>query len=68
LLRGSWSIATGYLWQKDDFERKALLAVLLNMAFNKIFERPRPLSVTQWRKSQKHEQLEMTGVELLLLS
>jgi hypothetical protein len=34
---------TGYLSQKDDAERKALLAVLRNMAFNKHQDLGRPV-------------------------
>ena len=34
---------TGYLSQKDDSERKALLAVLRNMAFNKHQDLGRPV-------------------------
>jgi hypothetical protein len=44
---------TGYLSQKDDSERKALLAVLRNMAFNQHQDLGRPVDETTIAREMK---------------
>jgi hypothetical protein len=58
LLYGNYSAClrhlVGYFSQKDDSERKALLAVLRNMAFNKHHDVDRPIDEATINREMKN--------------